>query len=122
MVWASPAALCVGVGEPCAPVNRCRARRSQVLASQSPRRAQLLRQVGLTAFDVVPSTFAEDLPKASFATPVDYVAETALRKCQEVAARVGGDAIVISADTIVVSACCAAAARRHCVGGPVGCR
>ena len=34
-----------------------------VLASASPRRAELLRQLGIARFEVRPSSFAEDLPK-----------------------------------------------------------
>ena len=36
-----------------------------VLASASPRRAELLRQLGITKFEVRPSSFAEDLPKTT---------------------------------------------------------
>lgn len=39
------------------------ARTRVILASASPRRADLLRQAGLASFDVRPSSFAEDLPK-----------------------------------------------------------
>lgn len=44
-----------------------------VLASQSPRRRELLERCGL-AFEVVPSTFEETLDKAEFATPVRCLA------------------------------------------------
>ncbi len=37
-----------------------------VLASASPRRADLLRQIGISNFKVVVSDFEEDLPHAQF--------------------------------------------------------
>ncbi|KAF1914359.1 Maf-like protein-domain-containing protein [Ampelomyces quisqualis] len=78
-----------------------------VLASASPRRRQLLAQIGLTNIDVCPSKFAEDLPHELGA--LNYVLETASAKAQEVYRREidnterGEPAIIISADTIIVS-------------------
>ncbi len=74
-----------------------------ILASKSPRRAELLRQVGLT-FDVRPSSFEEDLPKSL--KPIQYVESTAVAKGQEVfTAGLSDDertnCIVLAADTIV---------------------
>jgi septum formation protein len=69
-----------------------------VLASQSPRRISLLRQIGLTP-RVIPSRIVEELDLS--ATP----AENAVRLAYEKAADVGrelGNAIVVGADTIVV--------------------
>ena len=57
-----------------------------VLASASPRRAELLRQLGITKFDVRPSSFAEDLPKTS--DGASYARATARAKAKEVAALV----------------------------------
>ena len=65
------------------------------------------KQIGLTNIDVVPSTFAEDLPHELGA--LNYVLETASAKAQEVYRReidnteLGEPAIIISADTIIVS-------------------
>ena len=68
-----------------------------ILASQSPRRKDLLRQMGLT-FAVIPSQFEERLDHSR---PVEEVAiELALGKARDVAKDHLG-AIVIGADTIV---------------------
>jgi len=75
-----------------------------VLASGSPRRVELLKALGLR-FEVVPSTFAEDLDKTLFATPAAYCAENARRKALEVWERLGGPDgkvdLVVGADTVV---------------------
>lgn len=76
-----------------------------VLASTSPRRKHLLEQIGLK-FNVVPSTFEENLHKESFSTPLDYVTETAKQKTLEVTERLYGSQatppdLIIGADTIV---------------------
>ncbi|OAL47328.1 Maf-domain-containing protein [Pyrenochaeta sp. DS3sAY3a] len=78
-----------------------------VLASKSPRRRQLLAQLGLHKIDIVPSTFAEDLPHALGA--LNYVLETASAKAMQVYTvevdntAKGEPAIIIAADTIIVS-------------------
>lgn len=73
-----------------------------VLASSSPRRAEILRHAGF-AFDVAPSKVDESrLPRES---ALHYVRRLALAKAQRVAehaARKGQHAIVIGADTVVV--------------------
>ena len=76
--------------------------RDIVLASASPRRAALLRQIGL-AFHVQPSALDEDgeLP-AEGETPETYAARLALAKATEVADRLRRG-LVIGADTVVVS-------------------
>jgi septum formation protein len=70
-----------------------------ILASASPRRSQLLTQVGLT-FDVLPSTFAEfngrDLP------PKQVALENARGKARQVAKNLR-EGLVLAADTIVVN-------------------
>ena len=70
-----------------------------VLASASPRREQLLRQVNCD-FRVMPSSAEEnneaDLP------PVELVQLHARAKAQDVAGTISSDEIVIGADTIVV--------------------
>ncbi|EPS42503.1 hypothetical protein H072_3509 [Dactylellina haptotyla CBS 200.50] len=77
-----------------------------ILASASPRRKQLLAQIGLTKIDVVPSDFAEDLDKAKY-TAIEYVMETAQEKCMSVYKQeIDSDeepALVIAADTIICS-------------------
>ncbi|RYN30579.1 hypothetical protein AA0113_g4858 [Alternaria arborescens] len=78
-----------------------------VLASASPRRRQLLAQIGLTKIDVCPSKFAENLDHSLGA--LNYVLETASAKAHDVYKTEinnrerGEPAIVIAADTIVVS-------------------
>jgi len=74
-----------------------------VLASASPRRQELLSLLGLK-FEVVPSTFAEDLPHEGH-SPASYVRETARHKTLEVARRLASDdgrqpALIIGADRV----------------------
>ncbi|PUU83153.1 Maf-like protein, partial [Tuber borchii] len=79
-----------------------------ILASASPRRKQLLSQIGLTDIEVIPSSFAENLDKSRYEA-FEYVLETAIQKCLEVYKREinnqvkGEPAIVLSADTVIVS-------------------
>uniref|UniRef100_A0A8C7CBW4 Acetylserotonin O-methyltransferase-like n=1 Tax=Oncorhynchus kisutch TaxID=8019 RepID=A0A8C7CBW4_ONCKI len=54
-----------------------------VLASASPRRLEILTNVGLR-FEVVPSWFKETLDKRLFKTPHEYAVETAKQKALEV--------------------------------------
>ena len=72
--------------------------------TQSPRRFDLLSNLGLR-FQVVASTFEENLNKADFDTPDLYVIETAKQKTLEVAARVDlkKPFLIIGSDTLVVS-------------------
>jgi septum formation protein len=78
-----------------------------ILASASPRRKQLLAQIGLTNIEIIPSKFEENLPKTS---PFEYVLATATEKAlavykQEVNnVEKGEPALIIAADTIVVNA------------------
>eukprot|EP00897_Mesotaenium_endlicherianum_P004446 jgi/Mesen1/4029/ME000212S03048 len=58
-----------------------------VLASASPRRSELLRAIGLNP-EVVPSSFEENLDKASFSGPGD-------------AGKGGAPLLIVAADTIV---------------------
>lgn len=57
--------------------------RRVILASASPRRKQLLAQVGLTKLEIWPSQKPEDLSKTLYG-PFEYVSETAHRKCLDV--------------------------------------
>ncbi len=71
-----------------------------VLASASPRRSELLQQIGLK-FTVKPSTFEETLPKESFPSGVAYALETARQKALDVAQQATNPYpdLIISADT-----------------------
>ncbi|KAI1609075.1 septum formation protein [Exophiala viscosa] len=78
-----------------------------ILASQSPRRKQLLAQIGLTNIEIIPSKFEENLPKT--VSPFEYVLATATQKAlavykQELDNEEKGEpGIIIAADTVVVS-------------------
>ena len=69
-----------------------------ILASASPRRQELLQQLGW-AFRVVKSE-AEEVSDPAM-EPERLVLENAGRKAREVAARVGGQEFVLGADTVV---------------------
>jgi septum formation protein len=69
-----------------------------ILASRSPRRQVLLRQIGLT-FDVSESGVDENLDGAP--DPLEHVAILSQRKATEVGHKYS-DAFIIGADTIVV--------------------
>ena len=78
-----------------------------VLASQSPRRQELLRcNLGFENLHCIPSRFAEDIEKATCASPEDYVSKTSLGKLRDLIGRREELSIepdmIISADTIVV--------------------
>jgi septum formation protein len=70
-----------------------------VLASQSPRRQELLRAAGVKFRVVVPS-IPELVPRYARRRYADFVQRAALAKAQAVAARAQG--IILAADTIVV--------------------
>ncbi len=75
-----------------------------ILASGSPRRKELIGQLGLTDVSVLVSTFAEDFDKSLFACPQDYCLATASKKVEEVALKFNGHeqkTLVIGADTII---------------------
>ena len=73
-----------------------------ILASASPRRADLLRQIGLP-FRVAPSAVDEDehISSAAEAGPAELATRLALAKAQAVARELGRG-LVIGADTVVV--------------------
>ncbi|XP_077556017.1 putative bifunctional dTTP/UTP pyrophosphatase/methyltransferase protein isoform X1 [Haemaphysalis longicornis] len=76
-----------------------------ILASASPRRKDILNMLGFR-YDVVASSFEENLDKKSFACPAEYCVRTAEGKARDVT-KVLQDKnetadLVISADTIVV--------------------
>lgn len=78
-----------------------------ILASQSPRRKQLLAQIGLTNLEIIPSNFEENLPKN--VSPFEYVLATATGKALSVYEsevnneEKGEPGLIIAADTVVVS-------------------
>lgn len=72
--------------------------RPLILASQSPRRADLLRQAGFTAF-TVRSPEVEELHDGSF-SPTDLTIENARRKAQWIAQQ-EPESVVVAADTLV---------------------
>lgn len=79
--------------------------RKVVLASASPRRIQILENIGFPC-TVEPSKFAETLDKASFNSPAEYAVANAKGKALEVSQRLkleyGEDWItIIGADTVV---------------------
>lgn len=69
-----------------------------VLASASPRRKELLRQIGLD-FTVFPADVQEQI---QWEEPVRAVKELACRKARDVAQKVAQNAWILGADTIVV--------------------
>ena len=69
-----------------------------ILASQSPRRRELLKRVGIEYFKVIPAQ-GEELATRTL-TPDQLVEELSQRKCAEVAAAHPKD-LVIAADTVV---------------------
>lgn len=72
--------------------------RPLILASQSPRRADLLRQAGFTAF-TVRSPDVEELHDGSF-SPTELTIENARRKAQWIAQQ-EPESVVVAADTLV---------------------
>lgn len=72
--------------------------KSVVLASGSPRRRELLRQMGITEFEVLPAGGEETAPEGL--GPAALVEHLALQKAREVFALRSG-ATVIGADTVV---------------------
>ena len=69
-----------------------------ILASASPRRVQLLAQLGLVPVQIVPADIDETPQKAE--RPGDYVVRVACAKAHAVAARHPGQ-VILSADTVV---------------------
>ena len=69
-----------------------------ILASQSPRRKELLERMGLSDFEIIPAQGDESCPPGC--TPAAMVEELSRRKCSQVAASHPED-LVIAADTVV---------------------
>lgn len=70
-----------------------------ILASASPRRQQLLNQIGIK-FRVIPSTIEEIMNNNT--EPSEVAVSLAIQKCNDVASDTDCDCIIIAADTIVV--------------------
>lgn len=71
-----------------------------ILASQSPARAQLLRQAGYS-FTVQPSSYEEDMTLDM--PPRELAMFLSEGKARDIASKVQEDAVIISADTFVIS-------------------
>jgi septum formation protein len=71
-----------------------------VLASKSPRRSRLLTNLGFD-FEVIPSKIRED-KENNISDYKNYVMNSANKKAEDVANRLGEPAIILGADTIVV--------------------
>ncbi|MEG6568967.1 Maf family protein [Thermoanaerobacterium thermosaccharolyticum] len=69
-----------------------------VLASNSPRRREILSNIGLD-FDVIPSNIAEETKEEE---PENIVMDLSRKKALCVAEKLDDDSIVIGADTVVV--------------------
>lgn len=70
-----------------------------ILASQSPRRRELLGQMGLKGFKVASPDVDEDVDENLH--PSLVVEELSLRKAKAVAAHADGEDLIIAADTVV---------------------
>lgn len=71
-----------------------------ILASQSPRRRQLLGQIGLTDFDILVPDADESYDPSL--TPQEIVSSISRKKAQAARALCGdGDAVILAADTMV---------------------
>jgi septum formation protein len=70
-----------------------------ILASQSPRRRELLHQIGVTRFQVTAPNVDETVEAGL--SPAQTVEQLSLRKARAVAAQADGDALIVAADTVV---------------------
>ena len=70
-----------------------------ILASNSPRRKELLGQIGLTDFKVSAPNVDESVEDGL--SPAEIVEELSLRKARAAAKRAGPDDVIIAADTVV---------------------
>jgi len=71
-----------------------------ILASQSPRRRELLERMGIDNFEVIPARGPE--PNLPGLAPAQLVEELSRRKCAEVGAS-RPEALVVAADTVVAA-------------------
>lgn len=70
-----------------------------VLASQSPRRRELLARMGVEEFEICPATDEEQAPAGL--TPAELVEHLSADKARQVAGRFAPQDIIIAADTVV---------------------
>ncbi len=70
-----------------------------ILASASPRRSELLSQVGIE-FEVIPSNIPEEPLDGE--SPAQHVIRLSFEKASEVIGRVGRESWVIGSDTVVI--------------------
>jgi len=70
-----------------------------ILASGSPRRSQLLRDLGIENLKIIPSAADETAPDGL--SPAELVKALALMKAEEVFSRTEGERLVLAADTLV---------------------
>ena len=70
-----------------------------ILASQSPRRKELLSRMGLSGFKTISPDIDENL--GGGLSPSELVSRLSALKAQAVAERAGGDTLIIAADTVV---------------------
>lgn len=70
-----------------------------ILASNSPRRKQILKDLNLD-FEVIPSEYDEKLSDDGFS--YDKIEDIATQKCLDVVRRVDKNSLVLAADTVVV--------------------
>ena len=69
-----------------------------ILASQSPRRRELLERMGISEFEIIPARGEEAMDPAL--SPEELVERLALQKCREVSSA-HRESLVIAADTVV---------------------
>ncbi|XP_055714013.1 dTTP/UTP pyrophosphatase [Phlebotomus papatasi] len=85
-----------------APVRQVLNQKRIVLASGSPRRQELMKNLGINV-EICPSRFEEDFKPEDFPSFCAYVEETALHKVLEVSDRLHDPVpdVIIGADTVV---------------------
>lgn len=88
------------------PIRHLLSSKRIVLASGSPRRQELVQNMGLLDVELCPSLFEENLDPKDFPNLEGFVEETALQKVLEVYERMkdvpGSELLVMGADTVVV--------------------
>ena len=77
-----------------------------ILASQSPRRRELIKQIGLINAEIIVSSFDEDLDKSIFANAGEYSVATAKGKAVDVFNKIKASEkkafdVIISCDSVV---------------------
>ena len=72
-----------------------------ILASQSPRRRELLERMGLTQFEIRPAVGEETA--SPHLSPAQLVEELSRQKAGEVAQTAGAEDVIIAADTVVAA-------------------